>query len=153
MTYFLALLFSDLLFRTAFLDLLFQTAFSALLFRIYFFGLLVRICFFRLLFRICFFGLLFWLCFFGLLFRIRCENWNLLLANWCQKLDVRAEQKPQNIISQLITNELAEYQFLHSQLGLISHNRNWHLRVFKPSGKYASIKALSTIDEYAIQDV
>lgn len=69
------------------------------------------------------------------------------------KLDAQAEQKSLNIISQLSTNELAEYQFLHSQLGLISHNRNWHLRVFKPSGKYASTKALSTIDEYATQDV
>ena len=123
MTYFLALLFSDFLFRTAFSDLLFRTAFSALLFRIFFFRLLFRLCFFGLLFRLCFFRLLFWLCFFGLL------------------------------ISQLITNELAEYQFLHAQLGLISHNRNWHLRAFKPSGKYASTKALSTIDEYATQDV
>ena len=110
-----------------------------------FFGFSFSVCFFR----ICFFGSAFSLCFFESAARAE----TFILANWYQKLDAWTEQKSLNIISKLITNELVEYQFLHSQLGLISHNQNWHLRVFKPWGKYASTKALSTIDEYATQDV
>ena len=136
MTCFLALLFLDLLFRIAFSDLLFWTAFSDCFFGSAFsdcfFGSAFSDCFFRSAFSLCFFELFFRICFFGLIFQL-CF-FTLL-------------------ISQLITNELAEYQFLHSQLGLISHNWNWHLRVFKASGKYASTMALSTIDEYATQDV
>ena len=138
------MLFGFAFFGFSFSDCFFGSAFSDC-----FFGFAFSDCFFGSAFSDYFFGSTFLLCF----FRSAAKTKTFLLANWCQKFDARAKQKSLNIISQLITNELAEYQFLHSQLGLISHNRNWHLRVFKPSSKYASTKALSTIDEYATQDV